>query len=83
MAGVVKAVSRQLGNTPAVCRACYIHPAILDAYLASYEHRPLAQALGRQLAAASETAPTETAPSEPGEGAPGEVLSEGPSLDLV
>lgn len=29
---VVKAVSEALGNTPAVCRAYYIHPAILDAY---------------------------------------------------
>jgi DNA topoisomerase-1 len=25
-------VSQHLGNTPAVCRACYIHPAVLDAY---------------------------------------------------
>lgn len=30
---VVEAVARQLGNTPAVCRKCYIHPAVLDAYL--------------------------------------------------
>lgn len=28
----VKAVAEALGNTPAVCRAYYIHPAILDAY---------------------------------------------------
>jgi DNA topoisomerase I len=26
-------VARQLGNTPAVCRKCYIHPAVIDAYL--------------------------------------------------
>lgn len=25
-------VARQLGNTPAICRKCYIHPEILDAY---------------------------------------------------
>ncbi len=30
---VVKDVSRQLGNTPAVCRQCYIHPAVLDGFL--------------------------------------------------
>lgn len=30
---VVKQVARRLANTPAVCRACYIHPAILTAYL--------------------------------------------------
>ena len=28
----VKAVAGVLGNTPAVCRAAYIHPAILAAY---------------------------------------------------
>lgn len=31
---VVKAVSRRLGNTPSVCRACYIHPSVLETYLA-------------------------------------------------
>lgn len=30
---MVKNVSRQLGNTPAVCRKCYIHPAVLDAFM--------------------------------------------------
>lgn len=29
----VKSVASQLGNTPAVCRKSYIHPAIIDAYL--------------------------------------------------
>ncbi|ARP81888.1 hypothetical protein CAL12_14400 [Bordetella genomosp. 8] len=31
---VVKAVAKRLGNTPTVCRQCYIHPRILEAYLA-------------------------------------------------
>jgi DNA topoisomerase-1 len=30
---MVKNVARQLGNTPAVCRKCYIHPAVLDGFL--------------------------------------------------
>ena len=30
---MVKAVSRQLGNTPAVCRKCYIHPAVMEGFL--------------------------------------------------
>lgn len=34
IADAVKAVSRQLGNTPAICRKCYIHPELLTAYLA-------------------------------------------------
>jgi DNA topoisomerase-1 len=29
----VEAVAKLLGNTPAVCRKCYIHPAIFDGYL--------------------------------------------------
>jgi DNA topoisomerase-1 len=29
---MVKNVARQLGNTPAVCRKCYIHPAVFDAF---------------------------------------------------
>ncbi|HJQ70674.1 MAG TPA: DNA topoisomerase IB [Blastocatellia bacterium] len=30
---VVKRVAEHLGNTPAVCRNCYIHPAVFDLYL--------------------------------------------------
>jgi DNA topoisomerase I len=29
----VENVAKHLGNTPAVCRRCYIHPAVLDGYL--------------------------------------------------
>jgi DNA topoisomerase I len=29
----VEHVAEHLGNTPAVCRRCYIHPAIFDGYL--------------------------------------------------
>lgn len=29
---MVKNVARQLGNTPAVCRKCYIHPAVLEGF---------------------------------------------------
>lgn len=29
----VESVAAMLGNTPAVCRKCYIHPGILDSYL--------------------------------------------------
>ncbi len=31
----IKRVAERLGNTPAVCRKAYIHPAIVDEYLAS------------------------------------------------
>jgi DNA topoisomerase-1 len=29
----IKSVSERLGNTPAICRKCYIHPAVLDSYM--------------------------------------------------
>jgi DNA topoisomerase-1 len=29
----IERVAERLGNTPTVCRKCYIHPAILDAYI--------------------------------------------------
>ena len=29
----ISAVSKILGNTPAVCRKCYVHPAVLENYL--------------------------------------------------
>jgi len=29
----LSAVSKILGNTPAICRKCYVHPAIFDSYL--------------------------------------------------
>jgi DNA topoisomerase-1 len=37
----IRHVARELGNTPAVCRKCYIHPAVLDAYMEGH----LAQAM--------------------------------------
>jgi DNA topoisomerase-1 len=30
---MVKDVAKQLGNTPAVCRKCYIHPAVLEGFM--------------------------------------------------
>ena len=29
---MVKEVARQLGNTPAICRKCYIHPAVIQSF---------------------------------------------------
>jgi DNA topoisomerase I len=42
----VKNVSGRLGNTPSVCRKCYVHPAIWDAYLDGTLH----DARGREKA---------------------------------
>ncbi len=32
----IKAVAKILGNTPAVCRKCYVHPAVLETYLSGH-----------------------------------------------
>jgi DNA topoisomerase-1 len=29
----IESVARQLGNTPAICRKSYVHPAVIDSYL--------------------------------------------------
>jgi DNA topoisomerase-1 len=29
----IESVSQRLGNTPAICRKCYVHPAIFESYL--------------------------------------------------
>jgi DNA topoisomerase-1 len=39
------AVARLLGNTPAVCRKCYVHPAILEAYVTRTQIAGLNQAI--------------------------------------
>lgn len=39
LASVIADVAKRLGDTPAVCRKCYVHPHVLEAYL---EHGSLA-----------------------------------------
>ena len=34
----IASVAAQLRNTKAVCRKCYVHPAVIDAYLAGGLH---------------------------------------------
>jgi DNA topoisomerase-1 len=33
MVEAIKTTAEQLGNTPSICRKCYVHPGVLDAYL--------------------------------------------------
>ena len=42
----VKEVAHYLGNTPAVCRASYIDPRVIDAYLGGNTIRPVLEQLG-------------------------------------
>jgi len=37
----IASVAKRLGNTPTVCRKCYVHPAVISSYLAGEMGRPL------------------------------------------
>ena len=45
----IEAVSRMLGNTPAICRKCYVHPTVFDSYLAGQTIATLKQNAKRKL----------------------------------
>ncbi len=49
LVSAIQTVAKQLGNTPAVCRKCYVHPAIMEAYLEdrNLENLHLKQTLSR------------------------------------
>jgi len=46
----IEAVAKMLGNTPAICRKCYIHPAIFDGYLDGSLLAALKQRMEEKLA---------------------------------
>lgn len=46
-----KLVSAELGNTPAVCRASYVHPAVLEKYLTGKTIEPLMRSEPRPVEA--------------------------------
>jgi DNA topoisomerase-1 len=52
----IEEVAHRLGNTPSICRRCYVHPAIVDSYLQGVlpaaRRRP-AKRSGRQVAGLS------------------------------
>jgi DNA topoisomerase-1 len=41
----ISAVAEFLGNTPAICRKCYVHPALVEAYLSGTQMPGLAEAI--------------------------------------
>ncbi len=50
----IESVSRQLGNTPAICRRCYVHPAVIDAYMDGSMARTLRRRAQRALREAAD-----------------------------
>ena len=45
----IETVAKRLGNTTAVCRKCYVHPAVLDAYLDGSLLETLSQRVEKEL----------------------------------
>jgi DNA topoisomerase-1 len=52
LVNTVKWIAERLGNTPSVCRKCYIHPTILDAYLDGTLRRAMQEQAAADAAAA-------------------------------
>ena len=46
---VIQSVSKLLGNTPAICRKCYVHPEIIHSYLDGATLGSISQRLGEDL----------------------------------
>src|SRR5690606_20262127 len=55
-------VAMELGNTPAICRKAYIHPALLEEYLAS--GRTIEPFMREESRAIAATAPADYYPEE-------------------
>ena len=45
----IKEVASQLGNTPSVCRKCYVHPAVLEAYMGGKSAATAKHELDREI----------------------------------
>ena len=46
----IKEVAGRLGNTPSVCRKCYVHPAVLESYLGGINVEAAKQELDAEIA---------------------------------
>ncbi len=51
----IKTVAERLGNTPAVCRKCYVHPTVLESYLGGSMLKAFEEAVVRQVARGCDT----------------------------
>jgi DNA topoisomerase-1 len=52
----IRAVASRLGNTAAICRRCYVHPAVVDAYLGGTLDRTMRRAGRRRSASGLDAA---------------------------
>ena len=45
----IKSVAQRLGNTPSVCRKCYVHPVVLNKYLNGEMMQEMETAVEREV----------------------------------
>jgi DNA topoisomerase-1 len=57
----IESVAKRLGNTKAVCRKCYVHPAVLDAYLEGSLAKMLSHRVEKEMKNALHQLPPEEA----------------------
>jgi DNA topoisomerase-1 len=57
----VEAVAERLGNTPAICRKCYVHPEVFNAYLDGSLIRHLRDRVDHELRSLADLPPEEAA----------------------
>lgn len=57
----IEQVAARLGNTPSVCRKCYVHPVVLNSYLEGTLARALQQDAEREMASLNTLPPEEAA----------------------
>lgn len=57
----IESVAEKLGNTPAVCRKCYVHPHVLDSYLDGTLMETLQQRAEKQISRSLRGLPSEEA----------------------
>ena len=46
----IERVAERLGNTPSVCRKCYVHPEVIESYLDGSMLRTLERRAEREIA---------------------------------
>jgi DNA topoisomerase-1 len=57
----IEAVASRLGNTTTICRKCYVHPAVIDAYFAGDTVETVKTRVGRELTESLGALPPEEA----------------------
>ncbi len=57
----IESVAKRLGNTRAICRKCYVHPAVIDAYLEGHVAATVKQRAEQELSTALNQLPPEEA----------------------